>query len=347
MSLLNLNRAHEQWYRGHLAVWLLAPLALLFYVISALRRLCYKVGLKKAYQADFPVIVVGNISVGGNGKTPVVLALADYYVKRGVKVGILSRGYGGSSTHFPRRVSANDSASEVGDEPRLLAARSQSIVVIDPIRARGAAYLVEQCNCELIICDDGLQHYALVRDVELVVMDDRKVGSGFLLPMGPLREGMWRMNNVDAIIHNSNNIPTFENPVAPQFLMTLVPDEFVNVTTGEKASVDVIRNVPCSAIAGIGAPQRFFNQLKAMGIPLQSQHPLPDHHALSEGDIPKGRVLMTEKDAVKAAPLAHSDCWYLPVTAKISDDFYNLINAKLTSIDLARCETKRNKQHGL
>ena len=342
MSALNFTSAQQKWYRGHPAVWLVAPLALLFYVVSAFRRLLYKIGVKSAYRAGVPVVVVGNISVGGNGKTPVVLALANYYRKRGIKVGILSRGYGGSNAKFPRLVNASDNASEVGDEPRLLAGRSQCDVVIDPKRARGAAFLVEQCQCQLIICDDGLQHYGLHRDVELVVMDNRKVGSGFLLPMGPLREGMWRLNDVDAIIHNDKTIPTFDNPVAPQFSMTLVPNDFVGVTTGETAPIDEIRSKPCHAIAGIGAPQRFFDQLTAMGIPLHSQHPLPDHHALDEGDLPKGRVLMTEKDAVKAASFAHNDCWYLPVTAQISQDFYQLINAKLNMTDLALREQQRN-----
>ena len=327
---------HDSWFKGHPLVWLLSPLSLLFLVVSAWRRLLFKVGLKRVHNVDVPVVVVGNITVGGNGKTPVVLALAEYYRRRGIKVGILSRGYGGNSSVYPRAVSATDNAAEVGDEPLLLATRSECNVVVDPIRARGAAYLVDALKCELIICDDGLQHYALHRDVEIVVMDSRKVGSGFLLPMGPLREGTWRLSHVDAIIHNSDAMPTFDNAVAPQFLMSLAPSVFVSLADSNRtASVECINEKPCKALAGIGSPQRFFTQLNEMGIALEDEQALPDHHAFSEGDIPAGRVLMTEKDAVKARNFAHDDCWYLPVSATISPDFYNLINAKLTRRGLA------------
>jgi len=327
---------HDSWYKGHPLVWFLSPFSLLFFVVSALRRLFFKIGLKRVHSVNVPVIVVGNITVGGNGKTPVVLALAEYYSRLGVKVGILSRGYGGNASIYPRVVSATDNAEEVGDEPLLLATRSKCSVVIDPIRARGASYLAETLQCELIICDDGLQHYALHRDVEVVVMDNRKVGSGFLLPMGPLREGMWRLSHVDAIIHNSDTMPTFDNAVAPQFLMSLAASEFVSlVDSSRTASVESINEQPCKALAGIGSPQRFFNQLTKMGITLNDEVALPDHHAFSEKDIPSGRVLMTEKDAVKARKLAHEDCWYLPVSATISSDFYNLINAKLVKRGLA------------
>ena len=228
-----------------------------------------------------------------------------------------------------------DDASEVGDEPRLLAIRSQCDVVIDPVRARGAAYLSEELHCDLIICDDGLQHYALHRDVEIVVMDDRKVGSGYLLPMGPLREGQWRLGTVDALVHNSRSMPTFSHAVAPQYLMTLVPGDFTSVSNRVRTSpLEEIQKVPCSAIAGIGSPQRFFSQLKEMGIQLSSATPLADHHAITRSDIPNGRVLMTEKDAVKAAPFAHNDCWFLPVTAHLAPDFFNLVNVKLAKAGL-------------
>ncbi|WP_394220373.1 tetraacyldisaccharide 4'-kinase [Alteromonas gracilis] len=335
MSDKQIKTLHDKWYFGHALVWLLSPFALLFYFVSAIRRLLFKLGIKNTFKANVPVIVVGNISVGGNGKTPVVLALAEYYQKQGIKVGILSRGYGAKSPIYPRLVKADDAASEVGDEPRLLAIRSQCDVVIDPVRARGAAYLSDELQCQLIICDDGLQHYALHRDIELVVMDDRKVGSGFLLPMGPLREGQWRLGKVDALIHNSRSMPTFETPVAPQFLMTLVPGDFTSVSNRVRTNtLEEIRKVPCSAIAGIGSPQRFFSQLKEMGIQLSQAIPLADHNAIAPSDLPSNRVLMTEKDAVKIASFAHEDCWFLPVTAHLAPDFFNLINVKLAKAGL-------------
>ena len=162
MSQSQSKTKHDKWYFGHPFVWLLSPFALLFYFISAIRRLLFKIGIKKVFKANAPVIVVGNISVGGNGKTPVVLALADYYQKQGIKVGILSRGYGAKSPEYPRLVKGEDDASEVGDEPRLLTIRSQCDVVIDPVRARGAAFLSDELHCDLIICDDGLQHLSLI-----------------------------------------------------------------------------------------------------------------------------------------------------------------------------------------
>ena len=349
MSQPQSKTLHDNWYFGHGLVWLLAPFALLFYFVSAIRRLLFKVGVKKVFKAEVPVIVVGNISVGGNGKTPVVLALADYYQSHGIKVGILSRGYGAKSAVYPRRVNGDDNAAEVGDEPRLLAIRSQCDVVIDPNRARGAAYLTEELQCELIICDDGLQHYALHRDIELVVMDDRKVGSGYLLPMGPLREGQWRLSTVDALIHNSRSMPTFDHAVAPQFLMTLVPGDFTSVSNRAKTcTVEEIRKqVPCSAIAGIGSPQRFFNQLRDMQITLSHTQPLADHHAMTPSDIPQGTVLMTEKDAVKAASFAHEACWFLPVSAHLAPDFFNLIDVKLAKAGLMLNKTDRNNNNGI
>lgn len=335
MSHKQSKTLHDKWYFGHAFVWLLSPLALVFYFVSAFRRLLFKLGIKKACKVNVPVIVVGNISVGGNGKTPVVLALAEYYQKQSLKVGILSRGYGAKSPVYPRLVKVDDLASEVGDEPRLLAIRSQCDVVIDPVRARGAAYLSNELKCDLIICDDGLQHYALHRDVELVVMDDRKVGSGFLLPMGPLREGQWRLGKVDALIHNSRSMPTFDHAVAPQFLMTLVPSDFTSVSNRVRTTtLEEIRKEPCSAMAGIGSPQRFFNQLTEMGIRISQAIPLADHHAIAPSDIPSDRVLMTEKDAVKVASFAHEDCWFLPVTAHLAPDFFNLINVKLAKAGL-------------
>ncbi|WP_032094198.1 MULTISPECIES: tetraacyldisaccharide 4'-kinase [unclassified Alteromonas] len=337
----------KKWYGGHPLVWLLAPLTLLFYCVSAGRRLLFKLGVKKAIKVNAPVIVVGNISVGGNGKTPVVLALAEYYTRRGIKVGILSRGYGGNSSFYPRSVNENDNAEEVGDEPRLLASRSGCTVVIDPVRARGARYLVDELGCQLIICDDGLQHYALYRDVELVVMDDREVGSGFLLPMGPLREGKWRLATVDAIIHNSDVIPQFRHDVSKQFSMSLQPEKLTNIQDKkQQASVASFREKPVSALAGIGSPQRFFNQLKAMGLNLVASLPFPDHYHFTRDDIPNGTVIMTEKDAVKVAPYAHDDCWFLPVSARISDAFFNEVNNKLASTGLV-IESEKEKEDGV
>lgn len=327
----------KKWYEGHPVFWLLFPLTIVFWVLSRLRRALFTLGIKRAYRADVPVIVVGNISVGGNGKTPVVLALSDYYQAKGLRVGILSRGYGGKSSFYPRQVLPNDIAHEVGDEPRLLAIRSGAVVVIDPVRARGAEYLVKTCQCDIIICDDGLQHYALARDAEVVVMDERMLGSGLLMPMGPLREGKWRLSQVNAIVHNrldgSTPLPNALNRA--QFTMTLTPGHITNVCdTDQKLTVDELNARAPNAIAGIGSPERFFNQLESMGVRLQSANAFPDHYAYEADDIPKNTVIMTEKDAVKVQRFCHQDCWFLPVTATINQRFFDIIETTLSECSL-------------
>lgn len=318
------------WYQGHPLQWLLLPFALLFGAITALRRRLYGWGLLRTQRVNAFVIVVGNISVGGNGKTPVVLALAEHLRGQGISAGILSRGYGAKSDYYPRRVNADDPAGQVGDEPRLLAGRSGLPVVIDPVRARGAKYLSEELGCDVIICDDGLQHYALHRDMELVVMDGRGVGNGHLMPMGPLREGDWRLRQVDAIIYNNGQakVPPLAMKGPEQYKMMLQPGTFKNV-----CSPDITRQPQdferVAAFAGIGAPERFFSQLRAMGLTLDTTKGFPDHYHYQAEDIPEGTVVVTEKDAVKLQHIAHEDCWYLPVDARLPNDFYALVGARL------------------
>lgn len=327
----------KKWYAGHPLVWLLSPLSIVFWAVSSVRRLAYHYGLKNVYRSKANVIVVGNISVGGNGKTPVVLALAQYYKTKGIRVGILSRGYGGKSASYPRVVSETDDPSEVGDEPSLLASRSGVPVVIDPKRKRGADYLSHALNCELIICDDGLQHYALHRDVEVVVMDERLTGSGWLLPMGPLREGHWRLSTVDAIVHNRADavLPTIDAGNTGQYCMTLAAGDIASIGCDQRTlSLEEIKQKPVTAMAGIGSPERFFTQLTSMGVTLKNTLPFPDHYQFVKDDIPSGRVIMTEKDAVKVNKFAHDDCWYLPVSARISADFFDKLNDTLIKAGL-------------
>lgn len=327
----------KHWYSKSLLVWLLLPFSLLFGVITSVRRTAYALGIKKVFRPTAKVIVVGNISVGGNGKTPVVLALSRYYQEKGLRVGILSRGYGGKSSYYPRQVTPNDDAAEVGDEPRLLAIRSKVPVVVDPIRSRGAAYLSNDLHCDLIICDDGLQHYALARDAEIIVMDERLVGNGYLMPMGPLREGLWRLKTVDAIVHNrtDNAFPSLDIEPTKQYLMRLQPGRFTSVVHPDiSVAKSELMQHSLVAMAGIGSPERFFTQLEKMGLKLEKTVPFPDHHQFHQDEIPASYVIMTEKDAVKVADFAHEHCWYLPVSADIDSDFYTHINNKLVSAGL-------------
>ena len=283
--------------------------------------------------------MVGNISVGGNGKTPTVIALATHFKQKGRKVGILSRGYGGANKDFPRQVLAGDDPAQVGDEPLLMATRTGLPVVIDPKRGRGAEHLVNELHCDLIICDDGLQHYALARDVEVVVMDERRWGSGHLLPMGPLREGRWRLNNVDAVIHNTSSAEPVNAPGIEvlQVNMHLEAGKAINIKyPQQQVSLTQWPSEPVTALAGIGNPQRFFDQLTSMGLTLSERISFNDHHAFCRQDIPEGKVIMTEKDAVKVTSLAHDDCWFLPVTASLPDELFAHIDAVINKANAKR-----------
>lgn len=330
-ALQNAWYSHKRW------IWLLAPFAALFWLLSSLRRFAFAHGLKTVSHAELPIIVVGNIGIGGNGKTPLSLALIDYLKSIGHTPAVLSRGYGGAQKTFPYLVSKACEASLVGDEPALLAKRDNNIVVIDPIRSRGAQYIQEHTLATIIICDDGLQHYALARTIELCVLDKRGLGNGYLLPMGPLREGAWRLQSVDACVLNDNNNATalrkrLANVSSPMFNMQLVPSMWVNLRSGQKCALAdfSVNSNSCVAIAGIGDPQRFFTTLDELGIQTKENKPFPDHHHFSRADIVQNyTVLMTEKDAVKCYDFAHDDCWYLQVDANLPKPFYDFIRQKL------------------
>ncbi|MDC8830933.1 tetraacyldisaccharide 4'-kinase [Alteromonas gilva] len=318
----------RMWYEGRWYQWLLAPLSLLFWGLSALRRGLFRVGIKKQIRLPVPVIVVGNISVGGNGKTPLVVALCDRLTAQGFTVGVVSRGYGAATKAFPHTVDVNAQANLVGDEPLLIARRTGVPVVIDPNRPRGAAVLVEAFNCDVIISDDGLQHYALARDIECVVVDRRLFGNGFLLPMGPLREGTWRLRTVDYLIVNQSQqgvkLPAHLTACKP-VPMQLRPAQLVNVKNPQQHRDirEMKAESTITALAGIGDPARFFTQLQDMGLALDHKVALSDHHPISAADIPVDHcVIMTEKDAVKAREFAHDNCWYQPVDAVLPEAFY-------------------------
>lgn len=323
-----------RWYHWPL-IALLLPFTLLFAVLAYLRRLAFKFGLKKSTKVQATVIIVGNVSVGGNGKTPLVVFLAQLLAAQGFKPGVLTRGYGAKSTKYPLPVSGQSHVTEVGDEPMLMRQHIACPLVVDPIRARGAHYLVDECHCDVIICDDGLQHYALKRDIEIVVMDGkRRLGNTLLLPAGPLREGAWRIEQADFVVING------QSNTANEYAMNLQPGDLINIKNPSiRCKVNELIG-PVSALAGIGHPQRFFDLLARYSVNISAKVSFVDHHKFSLNDLPAGHVIMTEKDAVKCQAFAHQDCWYLPVQAQLSEGFSERLLAKLHSVKFVKSPIK-------
>jgi tetraacyldisaccharide 4'-kinase len=310
---------------------LLVPFTLLFACLAALRRFGYRAGLLRSIALPVPVIVVGNITVGGAGKTPLVLALAESLHAAGRRVGIVSRGYC-SQTDAPQAVFPHSSPDEVGDEPVLLATKSGVPVWVGRDRAAaGAALLAAHPEVDLLLCDDGLQHYRLRRDVEIAVFDGRGVGNGYLLPLGPLREPLSRLVGVDAIVFNSVSEP-FALDAAPNFNMQLAPTDFYRLgNPALRTTAAALTGKKLHAVAGIGDPSRFFRSLAQLGLAFEP-HPFPDHHPYQPADLafPSGEViLMTEKDGVKCATFNLPDAWVLPVTAQLPPALTELLLEKL------------------
>lgn len=305
------------WYKRTFLSYLLLPLSALFGLVVNVRWLCYQY-LFTSFKAPVPVVIVGNISVGGNGKTPVVIWLTQALQAKGIRVGIISRGYGGEKTDKVRLVSADSDAQQVGDEPVLIAKRTHAPIAVCPKRQNAIEALVAKYELDVILADDGMQHYKLERDMELAVIDgERRLGNGFLLPAGPLRECPARLKEVGGIICNGGQAQVGE------VQMCLVADSAVNMCTQEVRSLAAFANKDVIAMAGIGHPPRFFNMLSSLGITLIEQYSLADHHhvnieqlsAMAKADQ---CLLMTEKDAVKYQAQAKNNWWYVPVQAHMS-----------------------------
>jgi len=323
------------WFNNHPAKWLLVPILLplsaLFWLISTLRRISFNIGLSKSCHLSKPVIVVGNIGVGGNGKTPIVLYLVELTRLLGLTPGVISRGYGGKAPHYPYLLDENSTSLEAGDEPILIQQRCQVPVAVGSDRIASAELLIAQ-GCDIIISDDGLQHYRLARDIELIIVDGKRLfGNGLLLPAGPLREGQWRLPKSDLVIYNGKGTQDYQEKHYQFIQMTLVATELCNLLTGERIQLmDFVKlHGAVNAIAGIGAPQRFFDTLKEHQLKVINQQSFVDHHAFSLADfnefddnIP---LLMTEKDAVKCHGFCKENWWYLPVDAAFSDKDRQLI----------------------
>lgn len=320
---------HRVWYQGAAFGWVLLPLSGIFWLLLKLRALLYQCGAIRIYQAHAPVIVVGNITAGGTGKTPTVIWLVNELRSRGFTPGIVSRGYGGSKSGSSMRVDIDSAAAVVGDEPVLLARRGQCPVAVDSDRVRAAAMLVDD-GVNVIVADDGLQHLRLQRDYEICVVDgERGLGNRRLLPAGPLRELPKRLDSVDQVLVNG----AAELPNAISF--ELVAKDACRLNGSLARPLEGFRDTTVHAVAGIGNPKRFFDLLRAEGIQV-IEHGFPDHAAISAEDIRFGddfEVFMTEKDAVKLGRNLSDKYWFVPVDLSMdplkSDLFIEQIELRL------------------
>ena len=276
-----------------------------------MRRLAYLLRLLPSARAGIPVVAIGNLTVGGSGKTPLAIHVAELLQAKGWSPAIVSRGYGGT-VRAPRAVSLASDPAEVGDEPVLMARRAGCPVWVGADRAAVAVRLRdEHPDCDVIVLDDGLQHYGLRRDLEIAVVDARAFGNGFMLPAGPLREPRTRLWSVDAVVAHGTH-------AVQGYAMRLEGDEAHRATDArERRKLQSFAGERVHAVAGIGDPNRFFLHLSTLGVKLVP-HPFPDHHPFRERDLEFGDgapVLMTEKDAVKCKRFARPQHWVLPVRA--------------------------------
>jgi len=321
----------QYWYSKNPVSLILLPLSWLFITLAVVRRTCFQLGIFRQYQLPVPVIIVGNISAGGTGKTPLTESLVRCLKQHGYNPGIVSRGYGGKAQNWPQQVRADSDPVMVGDEPVLLAQRCQCPVAVDPKRVRAANALHTYHHCDVIIADDGLQHYQLGRDLEIVVIDgQRRFGNGRCIPAGPLRETTRRLISVDFIV--VNNGFTLER----EYSMKIRPGELYRVNNpamiidkDSKASVKIVH-----AVAGIGNPPQFFALLRTMGLNV-IEHSFADHYEFRPADIvfnDEFPVIMTEKDAVKCRRFASDNTWYLEIESSIDNNFNDKLLARLKTI---------------
>ncbi|MDT8452386.1 MAG: tetraacyldisaccharide 4'-kinase [Gammaproteobacteria bacterium] len=320
------------WYSQNPVAWLLLPVSAIYCLLVFLRRALYKTGLLKSYKLPVPVIIVGNITVGGTGKTPLLIALTTLLQQQGYRPGIVSRGYGGTVTG-ERLVKESDDAHMIGDEPCLILKRTGCPLVVGRDRVAAAQLLLAKSDCNVILSDDGLQHYRMQRDVEIAIVDkSRQYGNGYCLPAGPLRETVSRLKQVDMVVNHCSDAESChaENHSLHFSLRFL---DAINLKTGERRSIESFNVQPVHAVAGIGHPERFFKQLQKNELEIIS-HTFADHHKFTAADFvfaDDTPVLMTEKDAVKCHGLPAENLWYVPVDAAFSEDLQQQF---LSSVDV-------------
>ncbi|OGV30431.1 MAG: tetraacyldisaccharide 4'-kinase [Legionellales bacterium RIFCSPHIGHO2_12_FULL_35_11] len=328
MLIVKFHKFIEQlWYarpQGYwlLLHWLLRPIAIVYYAAHWIRKIILNNVFK--HEVTIPIIVVGNITVGGVGKTPLVIDLAAKLCGQGLRVGIISRGYKATIKTFPFEVNVDCDAAEVGDESLILAKNTNCPIVIDPKRNRAVEYLIKKYQPQIVISDDGLQHYSMGRAIEIVIIDgNRKFGNGWCLPAGPLRELPGRLWHSDFVIINGKqedacNIQAYAMHFKTQNVL-------INILSGETYSTQTLQE-PIAAVAAIGNPHQFFEHLKKFSL-IVHEYAFPDHHIFKSSELQfnEPTVIMTEKDAVKCRSFARTNWFYLPITAQVDDKFWHAL----------------------
>ena len=314
------------WYQANCFIWVLLPLSWLFCAVSVIRRKLYQHNLKKSYPSQLPVVIIGNIVAGGSGKTPLLIALCELIKEKGYRPGVVSRGYGGNFTGL-KQVTDSDSAELVGDEPLMVQQRTGVPVVVGVDRVAAVRYLYENNACDIVLSDDGLQHYRMRRDIEIAVVDEkRRFGNGYCLPAGPLREPVSRLQAVDLVVYNAANSAATE-----ACSYTLNFTLLYHLGTGDTRSLSSFSDKVVHAVAGIGDPGRFFTQLRENEIDI-IEHAFADHHSYSQDDFSGWHdecIVMTEKDAVKCRALSLPDAWVVRVDAELAETLESQLNLKI------------------
>ena len=320
------------WYQQD--TWpaaILNPLSWVYRFFIAARRLLYRYNIFKVHKLSVKIIVVGNIAVGGTGKTPVVAALANYFKTQGFRVGLVSRGYGGQAKQWPQVVTKKSDTKLVGDEPVMLVQQTDLPMVVGPDRVKAAEKLIADYDVNLVISDDGLQHYALGRDVEVIVMDGvRRYGNGSVFPAGPLREPKSRGSDCDFVLIKQHGDAVL---AADEVGFKLTPSQPYQISSGRSGDLKLPAGQKIHALAAIGFPEQFFKVLREQGFEVLP-HVFPDHYYFKAEDIyfDDGLpVVMTEKGAVKCQEFADEHHWALPVEAKLSSEFLAKLKARISS----------------
>jgi len=344
----------QSWRHANGLTHLLWPLTLLYRFVYFIRKKLYEFGFFSSYRAPVPVVVVGNLTVGGTGKTPLVIYLVELLREQGYQPGVISRGYSGGSDHYPLVVDHETAVEASGDEPALIVRRTNVPMVVGPDRKANIELLLEQHAVDVVVSDDGLQHLALQRDVEVCLMDETTESSNtYLLPAGPYREPLSRLGSVDLIVRHKQRVlesckeTCGENKAALLKHEAMTRNQFkhlndfsmvLNASQPQRVCATDLSDQTClnvsqplMAIAGIGNPQRFFKTCEQLGYTFESKS-YPDHYQFKQADFNVGDqkpILMTEKDAVKCTKFANDQLWFLPVDANLSDGFSDALARSL------------------